>query len=137
MPRPGHTTKSTKREWATAVRRHDCGTGLGACCLPALLLREGTREVRSPLGYFVSLHNTHAKKQSVRSVQCNFFVPLKCRIAFTDLSPHAGVRGLRTVRAADPVHAQRERGAAERRLLRREPERGGPEVHAGRVRYVF
>lgn len=52
------------------------------------------------------------------------------------MSP-TGVRGIRTIRAANLVDAQRERGAAERRVLRRRTERGGPKVRTGRVRYVF
>lgn len=48
-----------------------------------------------------------------------------------------GVRGIRTVRVPNLVDAQRQRGAAERRVLRRRAEHRGQEVHAGRVRYLF
>lgn len=54
--------------------------------------------------------------------------------ALTSLPPSpAGVRGLRAVRAGDPVYGERERGASERELLRRLPEPGGPQVLPRRV----
>ena len=48
-----------------------------------------------------------------------------------------GVRGIRTIRVANVIDAQPERGAAERPVLRRLPEHRGSEVHPGPVRHLF
>lgn len=65
---------------------------------------------------------------------CEFLIVW--RFESTVVSP-TGVRRIRTIRAANLVDAQCERGAAERLVLRRRTEHGGPKVHTGRVRYVF
>lgn len=65
---------------------------------------------------------------------CDFLILSRFQSAV--VSP-TGVRGIRTIRAANLVDAQCERGAAERHVLRWRAERGGPKVHTGRVRYLF
>lgn len=72
-----------------------------------------------------TLSTTLHARAHIRCIHCSVFSPL------------TGVRGIRTIRVPNLVDAQRQRGAAERRVLRRRAEHLGQEVHAGRVRYFF
>ncbi len=65
-------------------------------------------------------------------VPCDKYCPLNFACCFV-----AGLWGIGAFWDAGFVHAELERGAAERRVLWRRARRGGPLVYGGRVRYVF